>query len=187
MSASGISTSTCSARFQAGEGLAGVHCASTGSRRPLPDGQAVGQVRGDVLDAVMVCHFLGLARPRLMRDDHAAAVDVPLMPSRYFDTEGASTCECDFDGQRCRFLLVFEDQVPHRRIAGRHMEKAAPPAWGWRPPRRLHGAAGDQPHHASLDALAAGLRARISDVRHLASLGGLGDQAIEEIIVPFPC
>ena len=54
-------------------------------------------------------------------------------------------------------LLVLKDQVPHRRVAGGHVEEAVHHLGrGAGTGHVTHGAAGDEPHH-QLDAFAAGL------------------------------
>src|SRR5215210_2468061 len=78
--------------------------------------------------------------------------------------------------------VVLQDQMAHGGVAGGHMVEPVP--HGGRLAAAIdvvHGAARDQPHH-QLDALAAGL-ADVIDVRHGGQSLGIGDQAVEEILI----
>ncbi|MNT72055.1 hypothetical protein D3C72_2106200 [compost metagenome] len=90
------------ARFQAGDGLPGVHLRGRAQDHGIHflDGQAVLQLGGDMLDAVLVGHFLGLGQVAADEGDDFDAVDV-FNTVQVLDAEGASACECDFDGHGC--------------------------------------------------------------------------------------
>ena len=87
------------AGFQAGDGLRGVHLRG----RAQDDGvefrqsQAVSQLGGDVLDAVLASHFLRLFQVTANQRDHLHAVNV-FDAVQMLDAEGAGAGECYFGG-----------------------------------------------------------------------------------------
>ena len=84
---------------------------------------------------------------------------------------------------------VFQNHVPHRRVAGWHMVEAVAQiqlglveAWG--PLGHIfHGTARDQPHH-QLNAFAARF-AHVIDVRYVDGGFGVVDQVVQEGSVKF--
>src|SRR3954447_25449367 len=79
--------------------------------------------------------------------------------------------------------IVLQNQMPHGRVAGRHMVKPMPHSRRLAAIHIVHRATRDQPHH-QLDALAAGF-ADVIDVRHRGKSLGIANQAIEEGRVEF--
>jgi len=102
------------ARFQASQGLAGVHLGG----RTQDDGidlfqsQRLVQVGGDVGNAVFVRDLFGFGELTANQRDHFDAVDV-LNAVQVFDAEGTSAREGDFDG----FAHVFSNAQVFSRIA----------------------------------------------------------------------
>jgi len=84
---------------QAGQRLLGVHLrgGAEDDGVHLLERQAVGQLGGDVPDAVFVGHFLGLLQVAADERDHFNALDV-LDAVQVLDAEGACAGQGDFDG-----------------------------------------------------------------------------------------
>jgi hypothetical protein len=113
------------ARLQAGDGLRGVHLRG----RAQDDGvhflqrQAVGQVGGDVADAVLGGGLFGLVQSRLTRLTTLHAVD-QLDGVEVLDAEGAGAGQRNFDGS-CRLIYVFSRiRWPTAVFARGHMVEA---------------------------------------------------------------
>ena len=87
------------ARLQAGNRLLGVHLRGGAQDDGVHflQGQAVGQIGGDMADAVFVSDFLGLLQIAADQGHHFHTVDV-LDAVQVFDAEGTGASQCNFDG-----------------------------------------------------------------------------------------
>ena len=97
--------------------------------------QAVGQVGGDVADAVLGGDFLGFFQVAADQRDDFHAVDV-LDAVQVFDAEGTGAGQGDFDGF-AHFKLILQNQVAHGRVGCGHMVETVLDATGWRVQLRI--------------------------------------------------
>jgi hypothetical protein len=123
------------ARLQAGQGLAGMHLrgGAQNDSIDLGQGQAVGQIGSDVLDAVFISHLAGFVQVAADEGHHLHAVDV-FDAVQVFDAEGTRTRQGDFDGfahgelslmdaDHTSSAGVFKNGMAHSGVARGYMIK----------------------------------------------------------------
>jgi hypothetical protein len=100
------------ARLQAGDGLIGVHLGggAEDDRVQLWDRQAVGQIGGDVANAVFRRDFLRLVDVTADDGNNFHAGDI-FDAVQVFDAEGTCARQGDFDGFAHVFFLLKSSQV----------------------------------------------------------------------------
>src|SRR3990167_7170286 len=129
-----------------------------------------------------------LARSRLMRET-TSTPSMFLIPSRCLMPKAPAPASATL--MVLLISVVFQNQMSHRRVAGRHMVKTV------LDPHRVcagcfqicsivghigHRATGDQPHH-KLNAFATGL-AHIVDVRRGGAGGRVGNHLVQPGVIP---
>jgi hypothetical protein len=96
------------ARVEAGGRLRGVHLRGRAKNHcvQLFQCQAVGEIGGDVTDAVLAGDLFRFVEIAADQRDHFHAVD-QLDRVKMLDAEGAGACQCDFDGlAHCLFSRI---------------------------------------------------------------------------------
>ena len=122
------------ARLQASNALCSMHLCwgAQNNRIHFRQRQAVGQIGGDVLDAVFVGHFFGLFQIAADQRHHFHAIDV-FDAVQVFDTECTGTCERYFDGFRhvlfLRLFIGFQESHGPPRCSTRAHGKNVSSTW----------------------------------------------------------